>query len=130
MILANIKKDPWVLLRLLMALIFLSAAIFRIFNIEAARSELLELSLPQILVWPLITLELIGGLCLLLDYQSKKAAIILSLFLFFALTQALFVNYQVILKQLPELFVFKANALDWFLHLVFIFILLSLFRKR
>jgi len=129
MILANIKKGPLVLLRLLMALIFLSAAIFRIFNIEAARSELLELSLPQILVWPLITLELIGGLCLLLDYQSKKVAIILSCFLFFALIQALFVNYQVILKQLPELFVFKANALDWFLHLVFIFILLSLFRK-
>lgn len=130
MILANIKKDPWVLLRLLMALIFLSAAIFRIFNIEAARSELLELSLPQILVWPLIALELVGGLCLLLDYQSKKVAIILSFFLFFALIQALFVNYQFILKQLPELFVFKANALDWFLHLVFIFILLSLFRKR
>ncbi|MFA5163687.1 MAG: DoxX family membrane protein [Patescibacteria group bacterium] len=129
MILGNIKNNPWTLLRVVMGLIFLSAAIFRIFNPEAARIELVNLSLPPILVWPLIILEFIGGLCLFLDYESRKAALILVLFLIFALTQALIVDYQTILRQLSSLFVFQANAVGWFLHLMFIFILISLFRR-
>lgn len=129
MILVNIKKDSWSLLRVFMALVFLGAAVFRIFNLGAAKLELFNLNLPQLLIWPLIILEFIGGLCLIFDYQSRKVAMILALFLFFALIQALLVDYQGILEHLPDLFVFKANTLDWFLHLVFIFVLISLFRR-
>lgn len=130
MSLENIKNNRIVALRILMALVFLGAGLFRIFNPGAANLELMNLKLPLFFGWPIIILEILGGLCLLLNYKAGKMALMLGIFLILALLQALIINGAEIWRQAGELFVFKANSLDWFLHLVFLVILGSVFWGR
>ena len=130
MILANFKKnflDDSGLLRILMALVFISAGFFRIFNPGAAEKELLALGLPVFLTIFLALFEIVGGSLLLFKGKAYKYVVfVFVLFLFFALILALTVNGRALFSQAGELFVFSANPVDFFLHFVFIIILLSL----
>jgi len=134
MTLVNFKKmvrGPEDLLRITIALVFISAGIFRIFNPEVAQSELQTLSVPQVAAWLIIPLELIGGLYLLFKAKYWKQVIyIFIIFLIAALLVALKVDAQNILSNLEELFVFDVNPTDFFLHIIFIIILLSLVLKK
>ena len=74
MILENIKKainKPEILLRYFLALIFLSAAIFRIFFKEEALKELVYLNLSPNLQIFLIVFEIIVGITLLFGKYIK-----------------------------------------------------------
>lgn len=130
MILANIKKDSLWILRMFLGLAFLSAAVFRVFSPELASLELLSLNLPQALFWPLVLLELVAGLSLLFNYRVKLSAFVLSLFLVFALSRPLLVDKFFVWEKMRVLFTFQADMTDWFLHLVFLIILVSLFLKN
>jgi len=128
--LGNIKFSAKAILRVLMGLIFLSAALFRIFNPEMARFELSALSLPSFLLWPLVIFEFLTGLFLLINFRVRSTALVLIVFLLFALIQALLVNGPEIWREASQLFIFQANPVEWFLHLVFVFILVNLVLEK
>jgi uncharacterized membrane protein YphA (DoxX/SURF4 family) len=68
MILENFKKilsGQDSLLRILMAVIFISAGLFRIFNPIAAENELIKLGLPNFFTWFILVIEIGGGFVLL-----------------------------------------------------------------
>lgn len=131
MILENIKPNNKYfkssdLLRLLLAAIFLSAGIFRIFNPAAASLELENLHLPLLLTYFLIILEIGAGLMLLFNKYLKEVYRVLAGFMFLTLAWGLIINGSGIIKQSGELFVFRTNPTDFFLHLVFLIILIAL----
>jgi len=135
MILENIKENKksfgsFDLLRFLMAAIFLSAGIFRIFNPEAARIELRDLHLPYLLSYFLIIFEIGAGLFLLFDKYLKVVYRFLAVFLSLALIWGLVVNGRGIIGGAGELFIFRTNPIDFFMHLVFLVILISLIMKK
>lgn len=130
MILVNFKKNPENLLRLCIALVFISAGTYRIFNPEAAMLELNNLYLPTFLSWFLIFFEIIGGGYLLFKGKYwRKVALVFVLFLFLALINAWRVNWRYLLDNIGELFIFNKTPTDFFLHFVFLIILLSFFLK-
>lgn len=131
MILGNIKfrniiKEPKDILRIFMAVVFLSAGFFRIFNPAAAALELQNLQLPYFLSYFLIFFEIGAGLFLLFNKYLQTISIFLSIFLLFALIRGLIINGHDVLRQAGELFVFRANPTDIFLHITFLVILISL----
>lgn len=133
MILENFKKKSFQsqeILRWLMAAIFLSAALFRIFNPVAAADELSSLDLPRFFTWIILIIELAAGSALAFNRFVRPAAILLVIFLIFALSVALSVNGGGIWRGAGELFVFNPTPTDFFMHLVFIFILVSLAIRR
>ncbi len=133
MILENFKKiffKPAELLRILMALIFLAAGFFRIFNPGVAELELVYLDLPIFFTWFILIIEIGFGILLLIGRKVKLAATVLILFLVFALVNALKINGVRIIHSLSELFVFNANPTDFFLHLIFLILLLIVLINR
>lgn len=132
MILENFKNifsgpDSW--LRLLLAAIFLSAGIFRIFNPAAAGLEMRLLGLPAFLSWLVMVLEIVAGLCLLFKKWHRQASFILAAFVFLALLWAVIRGGAGIFAGAEELFVFNLEATDFFLHFVFLVILVVLAQK-
>jgi len=135
MTLENIKfraivKGPKDILRIFLAAVFLSAGVFRIFNPVAAAIELKNLQLPYFLSYFLICFEIGSGLFLLFHKYLRTTSIFLSIFLLFALTRGLITNGYYIVRQVEELFVFRANPTDIFLHITFLIILISLVIKE
>ncbi len=118
------------LLRYLLALVFLSAGLFRLFNYELGALEMQNLNLPEWLTWPISLFEILAGLTLLKGgRRAKKAILALIIFLLAALIWALFLAKDKIIKEASELFIFNLNPTDFFLHLVFLLILVSLIKK-
>src|SRR5680860_99182 len=134
MTLANFKRtinEPEDLLRITIALVFISAGVFRIFNPEFENSELLVLNVPQVFSWLIIPLEVVGGFYLLFKaIYWKKAVYVFIIFLIIALLIALRIDAASIINNLRELFIFNTNPTDIFLHIIFIIILLSLVLKK
>ncbi len=132
MILGNIKEikktyAPKALLRFLLAVIFLSAGIFRILNFSVAELEMKNLQLPHFLSYLLIIFEIIIGIFLFLGRYLKNVYSLLIGFLSLALLWGLIIDGDHIARQAGELFIFKTTALDFFMHLVFLVILISLY---
>ena len=131
MISVNFKKSPENLLRILIALTFLSAGIFRVINPSFASLELKNLYLPAFFSLPLIFLEIGGGAYLLTRGKYyRQVLLIFIIFLIFALTNALRVDFVGLVKNVSELFVFNLTPTDFFLHFVLLVVLLFLFLKK
>jgi uncharacterized membrane protein YphA (DoxX/SURF4 family) len=131
MILASFKNKifkPTSILRILMAVIFLTAGFFRVFNYPEAALELLKLGLPEFFTWFILVIEIGGGFLLLFNKLTRKVLIVFILFLIFALVNALIINCQGIISRAGELFVFDANPTDFFMHFVFLMILIFLMK--
>jgi len=129
MTLENFKKlfnNSFDVLRILMALVFISAGCFRVFNSELAKLELINLHLPIFLSYILIIFEIIGGLLLLINKFVKQISILFIIFLVFALGWLLIFNGKILLNQVSELFILNSTPTDFFLHLVFLIILIFL----
>lgn len=125
----NIKQND--VLRVLMALIFISAGIFRIFYPLLGRQELITLELPLFFYWPLVLFEIIGGFYILFKGRFwKKVTTIFIIFLIFALLLVIRLDFNSLIKSSSELFVFNPNPTDFFLHFVFIIILITLLIKK
>jgi uncharacterized membrane protein YphA (DoxX/SURF4 family) len=133
MILENFKKilsGQDSLLRILMAVIFISAGLFRIFNPIAAENELIKLGLPNFFTWFILVIEIGGGFVLLVGKYLKIVLVIFVIFLLVALGGALLSNGYNIIAQAGELFIFDATPTDFFMHFVFLVILIFLFRSK
>lgn len=116
-------------LRLALALIFFSAGLFRLFNLEAAIIELSALNLPGFLTWVILAIELGGGILLFLGKQIRLVATLFIIFLVVALVAALLANGQEIVATAHKLFVFNPEPTDFFMHTVFLLILITLVFK-
>ncbi|MFA5259150.1 MAG: DoxX family membrane protein [Candidatus Pacearchaeota archaeon] len=112
------------LIRIFIGLVFLSAAVYRIFNFGAAEQELSNLNMPIILAIPLIMLEICIGLSFLFNFFIKQTSVVIIIFLVSALLVGFFGNFESIIQNLGELFVFSANPTDMFLHFVYLLIVI------
>lgn len=129
--LENIKKISIEdILRYFLAAVFLSAGIFRIFNPEMAEQEMLSLSLPPVFSYFLIFLEIGSALLLLLNKWTKIVYWVLTVFLVSALEMALAINAKNIFAAASELFVFNLTPTDFFLHAIFLLIIILLIFKK
>ena len=64
--------------RVMLALIFILAGIGKILEPAATADYMQSMGVPGILLWPTITLEVLGGLALALGYKTKLAAFALA----------------------------------------------------
>ena len=130
--LENIKKIKIEdVFRVFLALVFLSAGIFRIFNPELAQTELSLLALPSAFSYFLIFFEIGAGVLLLLHKWTRLVYAFLAGFLIVTLELALSINAEAIINSVSELFVFDLNPTDFFLHFVFLLIImLMIFREK
>lgn len=129
MILENIKKviqKPQTLLRYFLAIVFLSAGIIRIFLPAVAVQELVALQLPTYFAICLSLFEIIVGLMLIFNQGTKYVYICLTVFLIATLGWALIIQGPELIRSSRELFVFDLNPTDWFLHLIFLLLILIL----
>lgn len=135
MILENTKikkylNEPTDILRIFLALVFLAAGVFRVFNPSVARLEFINLQLPIIISWPVVIFELFVGIGLLLNKYVKYIYYLLIVFLVFILVWALMLNGQVIIRAAGELFVFNLNPTDVFLHFVFLLFVIVMIKSK
>jgi uncharacterized membrane protein YphA (DoxX/SURF4 family) len=130
MTLENLKNKKIVLsqsdlLRILIGFVFLTAGFFRVFNGNAASQELELLNISALFTWPLIILEVVGGLLLIFNKYLKAVSIIFIIFLIGALVNAVYLDGLNLFFKAGELFVFNLTPTDFFLHFVFLVILIS-----
>lgn len=114
--------------RYFLALVFLSAGLFRIFNPSLAAQEFINLRLPLFLSPLMIMFEIGVGVGLLINRYTKQIYYSLLVFLLIVLSWALVINAREIINQAGELFVFNLTPTDWFLHLMFLVITVCLFK--
>ncbi|MFA5131654.1 MAG: DoxX family protein [Patescibacteria group bacterium] len=131
MILENFKikkfrAEPTEILRLFLAVVFLSAGIFRIFNPGAATEEFSALRLPLFLAPLMIIFEIIAGLLLLFNRFTKQVYYGLIMFMIIVLGWSFILSGGTLIREAGELFVFNLNPTDFFLHFVFLIIAIVL----
>lgn len=66
--------------RILLALIFILAGIGKIKDPAGTIAYMQSAGLPAILLWPTIALELLGGLAIIVGFQTKLVAYALAIF--------------------------------------------------
>lgn len=120
-------KDPIGIFRIALGIVFLFAALYRIFNYPAAVEELNVLQLSTLFIIPIISLEIIFGLLLLLNRFVKGVAVASIIFLASAITWGFVVNGSAIISGISKLFVFNPDATDILLHLIYMIILILIF---
>ena len=124
--LKKIKENPVELLRLFLALVFLSAGIFRIFNPSLAQQEFSGLGLPSFLFPLMIVFEIVAGLLLLINKFARQIYFLLAFFLVMALGWALLSEGSALVKGAGELFVFNLTPTDVFMHIIFLIMIIVL----
>lgn len=133
--LVNFKKiklmvDSERLLRFFLALVFLSAGIYRVFNYDSTVLEFTNLKLPIWISFFLIIFEIGAGLGLLINKYTKQIYSSLLIFLIIILVWALILDGKKIINQAGELFAFNLNPTDLFLHFVFLLLVTALLLKK
>jgi len=116
-------------LNYLLAAVFFLAAAYRILFIQAAYSEMQILHLPANFAFFVIALELllaVGFLSKKFESLAAKGAIA---FILSAVLIGIVTNFQSILSNLGELFVFNPTPTDILLHLMYVLICVLLLRK-
>jgi putative oxidoreductase len=66
--------------RIMLALIFILAGISKIQDPASATGYMQSAGLPAALLWPTIALEVIGGICVAIGFQTRIAAFALAIF--------------------------------------------------
>lgn len=64
--------------RILMAIIFIVAGLGKMGGIEATQGYMAMMGVPPVLIYPTIALEVLGGLALLIGFQTRIAAFLLA----------------------------------------------------
>jgi len=123
-------KQPLNIIRVFLALVFLSAGLFRIFNSGEAKLELINLHLPSFLSRLIIIFEITAGVVLLANKRVKYIYWLLVFFLVFILIWGLVINGPAIIQNVGELFVFNLTPTDLFLHFVFLLLVIVLLVKK
>jgi len=120
-------RDLTKIITIYLGLVFISAAIFRIFNFGIAKQEMALLSMPEFLAVFVIIGEIFLGITFLMNKYIKIASISAIAFLVFALTLALVRNGAYLLFQAGKLFVFDLEITDFFLHLNYLVLLIFVY---
>ena len=126
----KIVRQPEDLLRIFLALVFLTAGLFRVFNYDLAIAEFSFLRMPVFLCPLVIIFEIGAGIFLLFNKYVKQVYLALIVFLIFVLSLALVIRGEAMIASAGELFVFDLTATDWFLHFVFLLIAVMLLAKK
>jgi len=130
----NIKNKlmPISLLKLFLGLVFLSAGIYRIFNWQSAISEISNLNIifPSIISAIVVILEIIGGIFLIFNIQTKKTLLTFVTFLAITLFWTLIISWKSLINNAGILFTFRANPTDFFLHFTYLIILIYLLYNK
>lgn len=126
----KIFKQPEDILRILLAFVFLTAGVFRVFNPLAASQEFSNLGVPAFLLPVMIIFEIGAGIGLLFNKFAKFIYWLLIVLVIFVLCLALVINGQEIISAAGELFVFNLTPTDWFLHFTFFLIAVTLLIKK
>jgi putative oxidoreductase len=80
-ILENIMTSTIQLLgRIMLALIFILAGISKIQDPAGTAGYMQSVGLPAALLWPTIALEVIGGICVAIGFQTRISAFALAIF--------------------------------------------------
>jgi putative oxidoreductase len=66
--------------RIMLALIFILAGISKIQDPAGTTGYMQSVGLPAALLWPTIALEVIGGICVAIGFQTRIAAFALAIF--------------------------------------------------
>jgi putative oxidoreductase len=66
--------------RIMLALIFILAGVGKIQDPAGTVGYMASVGLPAILLWPTIALEVIGGICVAIGFQTRIAAFALAIF--------------------------------------------------
>lgn len=122
--------EPANYLRIILACIFLVAGIYRIFNPALASSELVSLQLPDFMSLLIIILEIVAGILLLFDYFTRPVYYSLILFMTLTLFWSIIVSGHTLLKTADELFIFNLNPTDFFLHAIFLLLIITVLRLK
>lgn len=77
---STINKNIHILGRILLAVIFVMAAIGKIKDQAGTIGYMQSVGLPAILLWPTIALELLGGIAIIVGYKTRLAAYALAAF--------------------------------------------------
>ena len=86
----HLKPYADLLARLLLAAIFISAGINKIGDVQGFAGYMSSGGVPAFLAWPVILLEIIGGIAVLIGYKTRLAALALA---GFSLSAALLYHY-------------------------------------
>lgn len=122
----NIKMNNGKIIRYLVVfigLVFLSAAIYRIFNYNVGLKEFNQLGIPIFFLPFVILLEIILGLFFLLNKKVFYASLSSIIFLTIAIIIGFFSNFKIIIENISELFVFNATPTNIWLHILYIILL-------
>jgi putative oxidoreductase len=66
--------------RIMLALIFILAGVGKIQDPAGTAGYMQSVGLPAVLLWPTIALEVIGGICVAIGFQTRYAAFALAIF--------------------------------------------------
>lgn len=64
--------------RILLAILFIVAGFGKLGNIEGFAGYMASGGVPAFLAWPVVALEILGGLAILLGFQTRTAALALA----------------------------------------------------
>jgi uncharacterized membrane protein YphA (DoxX/SURF4 family) len=117
-------------IRILLGIVFLSAAVFRIFNLQEAQLEMSNMKLPAWSSFLVIAIELAIAVSFLTNRCVKRIALGASIFLAAAISLGCILHPKELYAQLSELFVFDITVTDVVLHLVFLYLLILICRKE
>lgn len=121
------------LLRFFLGVVFVSAGIYRIFNIDHGFQEIAYFGFSGkfaiIMIIFIILLEIIFGIFLLLNKYLKITIISLMFFLIIAFFILILRNFNFIWENLSELFIFNPTPTDIVLHICFFIMLMMLYNS-
>lgn len=76
----TLKGNIPLISRIFLGLLFVLAGVGKLMDPAGAAGYVASGGLPGILVWPAIALEVLGGLALIVGYQTRLAALALAVF--------------------------------------------------
>ncbi|MFC1616847.1 DoxX family protein [Candidatus Margulisiibacteriota bacterium] len=123
----KIFPSPIFILRVFIALVFLSAGLYRIINFQSTVLEVQVLNIPLWLMVMVICLELSMSFLLLINKYVRFALAMLIGFLFISLLVAIIPNLVEVIKNIRELFTYDPTPTDIFLHFTYMIIAIYLF---
>ena len=124
----NFSKDPLVLLRLGLGLVFILAALHRIIFFEISYNNFIELGLKpaNLLIIVTIIIELTAGTLLILNRFIYQASLTLSALLVVGIIVAVLKAGQTLIQNIHEIFIVTATPTDIVLHISYVIGLLTL----
>lgn len=113
-----------------LGIVFLLAAVYRIFNPKAGIEEFNAVGVPIFFLYVTILFELTVGTLLILGKKLKLVSVITMFFLVIAIIIATLSDFKGIIHNIGELFVLDSTPTDIVLHITFLIMLIHVFLNQ